>query len=485
MGDKSSQGLYKVFVNSDYRNKSFEKSSDFTFYVDPPLTGVSSMKVNSVSVPMSQFTFAGKTEEQRTFLAYPVQTAHSSRHVNIVFETGRNYTRTDFVAILNEGFEKASIDVTVRADAHSGTAVEFVSDETYPVVIAKFPVMKQTMPVPSNIPVAGGTFTSDNNYIRYETQVQRSLPNISELVYTETDEHGTITEVPLALNANTYSVGSLVIALVGQYGAFGTWTVTGVDSKAIISCAYTSEALERKVKLQVRDLTGNVVTSNKLNLKGDEKTIPAYSSAAFSFSVDAVLTPEYVFLSNFNTVALPTFSFDAGNIYTVAEFVADINAQYGSTLASVVSTNVYRLTNPSSTAKIRLIKNTAAGILTSQEIAVSSSADFTLTDFSVTGTPLNTGSLDFGSGVSKVSYISLPNLVTTSRCGSGHRSICTSIMNQSTEIYGSYATRVDDSEAYHTTNVNEISEIQVKLLDENHNVADIGELPLFLELVFK
>ena len=64
---------YKVFINSDFRQKSYEKSSNFIFYAQPALTGISRVKVNSIAVPMSQFTFAGLSEEQRTFESYALR----------------------------------------------------------------------------------------------------------------------------------------------------------------------------------------------------------------------------------------------------------------------------------------------------------------------------------------------------------------------------------------------------------------------------
>ena len=49
---------------------------------------------------------------------------------------------------------------------------------------------------------------------------------------------------------------------------------------------------------------------------------------------------------------------------------------------------------------------------------------------------------------------------------------------------GTYATRTDDSDSYHQLGKNEVDDIRIQILTENHTHADLGELPVFVELEF-
>ena len=248
--ESPSQKIHKVFIKSNFRDKRVEKSSDFTFYCRPALTGVSKLKVRSVSIPMSQYTFAKLDASERTFSAFTHATGYSIP-ATVVFDDNRLYTRSEFAAAINQEFTNVSINVVVTADAHDGTALIFTNNFSDTVMISNFP---------------------------------------------------------------------------------------------------------------------------KIGLSG---TLPR-------------------------------------------------------------------------------------GILPGQTF--------------------HTGHLDFGSSISKVSYLALPNLIKSSRCGIGRQSIVTSVLNTDSTTYGNYATRIDDSAAEHILGKNEVDEIHIQVLTEDHTEAKLGELPVFVEL---
>ena len=475
---------YKVFINSDFREKSFEKSSRFTFYVQPPLSNISKVKVNSLAIPMSAFTFAGRTEDERTFEAYPRSSTHVERYAKVVFSGNRNYTRTEFVSEINKAFIAAGYSVTCRADSHTGTAIEFISDETFEMAIVKFPEMKSSLSLPVLLPPAQGTLPSGSQYLYYDTQIEQTFPNISKLILTQ-QGGGATNELPLLLTAHTYTPASLQTALNGAFGSIGTWSVSAATSAATISVVVPAQSSDSTIKLDVYDALNKVVSHNRMNIiSGDEQTIPAAAVTTITFTQYCVFQNTLVFPSEYNDHAMTKITLKTNHVYNCEQLVADLNAAFGSTVATKVSDIVYKITNPSSTGGLKLKANDDLGINLDTIIGVSANHDFTISDFTHEGAAVNTGSLDFGSGVSKCSYLSLPNLITSSRCSSGHRSVITSCINSSTEIYGSYAQRSDDSEIYHLTSKSEVDQIDVMILDESHKEAEIGELPVFIELTF-
>ena len=474
---------YKVFINSDFRQKTYEKSSNFTYYISPPIVGVTKVKVNSVAVPMSQFTFAGLSEEQRTFEAYPRSNTHVDRFAKVIFQENRNYTRTEFVSELNEAFLAAGYQVTVSADTHNGTAIEFVSDETYEMAIVKFPHMKSGLSLPALIAAAQGTLPAGSQYLHYDSQVSKTFPNIAKLVLTHRGTQETVT--PLLLSATTYTPASLQTALQGAFGSIGTWSVGSSTAAASITLVIPAQTDESTIQLDVYDHLDQIVSNNRMNiLSGDPQTVPAGAVMTVTFSQHCVFQNQLVFPSEYDDGAMPKVTFKVNHVYNVEQLAADYNAAFGTTVATKVSDTVYRITNPSSSGALLFKKNEALGITEDTKIGISANHDFTISDFTHASEALHTGSLDFGSAVSKCSYIALPNLITSSRCSSGHRSIITSVINASTEIYGSYAQRTDDSATYHLTSKAEIDHVEIMVLDEFMKEADIGELPIFLELSF-
>ena len=474
---------YKVFINSDFRQKSYEKSSNFIFYAQPALTGISRVKVNSIAVPMSQFTFAGLSEEQRTFESYARSNTHVDRFAKVIFQQNRNYTRTEFVSELNKAYLAAGYQVTVSADAHNGTAIEFVSDETYQMAVVKFPQMKSGLSLPALIPAAGGTLPSGSQYLHYDSQVAKTFPNIAKLVLTHSGAQETVT--PLLLSATTYTPASLQSALQGAFGAIGTWAVSSSTAAASITLVIPAQSDESTIQLDVYDHLDEIVSHNRMNiLSGDPQTVPAGAVMTLTFSQHCVFHNQLVFPSEYNDGAMPKVTFKVNHVYNVEQLVSDYNTAFGTTVATKVNDNIYRIANPSSTGALLFKKNEDLGITEDTKIGISANHDFTINDFTHASAPLHTGALDFGSGVSKCSYLAIPNLITSSRCSSGHRSIITSVINSSTEIFGSYAQRTDDSGIYHITSKSEIDQLEIVILDENMKEAEIGELPVFIELSF-
>ena len=475
---------YKVFINSDFRQKSYEKSSNFTYYIQPPLTGITRVKMNSVAIPMSAFTFAGLSEESRTFEAYPRSSTHVERYAKVIFEKTRNYTRTEFVSEINKAFIAAGYSVVCRADSHTGTAIEFISDETFEMAIVKFPEMKSSLSLPVLLPPAQGTLPEGQQYLYKDTQIEQTFPNISKLILTQ-EGGGATNELPLLLTAHTYTPASLQTALQGAFGTIGTWSVSAATSAATIAVVIPAQSSESTIKIDVYDAHDKIVTHNRMNIvSGHEQEIPVGAVMSVAFTQHCIFQNTLVFPSEYNDFAMSKITLKSNHVYNCEQLVADLNTGFGSTAATKVSDNVYKITNPSSTGGLKLKANTALGIDLDTTIGVGANHDFTVPDFTHPGTPVNTGSLDFGSSVSKCTYIALPNLITSSRCSSGHRSIITSCINQSTDIYGSYSSRTDDSGIYHLTSKTEIDHLDIMVMDENHKEADIGELPIFLELTF-
>jgi len=483
---------YKVFINSNFREKSFEKSNDFTFYVRPSLEGVNRLKVRSCSIPMTQYTFEGLTEEQRTFNAHVLAADHVTRRVSKIFETTRNYTRSDFVAALNDAFKQAQIDVTVTGSTEDGSAIEFVNNLNMTVFVTAFPAICHNMTLPFSLSAAGGTVDVNTDKLFYESQVIRTFPLISKFRYTEKNKAtGASTVATMSVSDVAILTASAIAALLNGTANIGggdrTWSVSGANQyHQTISCSYGGVTYERDVKLEaLTSWDETPVLVNKAGLRGVTKTISNGAASIQNFSTDCNLTSEAMYPSAI-TGGSPTahVSFTQGTIYNVNTLIAAINTAYGSTIASVVSANDYRITNPSSTLKMKWTENVNLGVLSDTELAVSGSHDFKVEEWRHNGAAVHTGHLDFGSRTSKVCYLSLPSMIYNSRCHNGHQSIATSIINTSNSVYGSYATRTDDSDSYYLTAKSEIDEVKVRILDENHNLAELGDLPIFLELEF-
>ena len=80
----------------------------------------------------------------------------------------------------------------------------------------------------------------------------------------------------------------------------------------------------------------------------------------------------------------------------------------------------------------------------------------------------------------------MPNLVSSSRCGLGHRSFVKSILNSSNTSFGGYAHQITDNDAPFTigTGTNVIDKIQIEIHDANHTIKKDTGLPVYIELDF-
>lgn len=465
--------LHRVFINSDY--SADQLSSDFRFYVTPSLTNITRVKVNSVSIPMSQYMFTDVPESERIFEAYIDAGDH--RKASVTFQNDRNYTRSEFAKEISDAFKKASINVKVESDTWSGSAITFNSYETSTVIISKFP-RQTTFTLPQDLSPARGTLYKDPT-LQHDTQIYRTFPHVSKVdhISFENNEYSTNT---LTLSAATYTDSSLYSEINFAWGSVATWTLVSGELKA----TYAASTSERKIQMVVYDENGKVTTTSYLNISAPNHTIHAGGQQVAVFSTSLVATNHAVFPSDYSQAAMPTINLSSHTVYTCATLVAALNTGFGSTVASVISTNVYRITNPSSTFKMLLKQNEELGIGGDTEIAPSGTHDFTVLHWINVGETFTTGPLDFGSRVSKVCYLAIPNIITTSRCGFGHQSIATSVLNQGSSSYGAYSHRTDDSTSYHLTNKKDIDEIHVQILNEKHQTADLGSLPVFVELEF-
>ena len=357
------------------------------------------------------------------------------------------------------------------------------------------------------------------------------FPGVTELVMTDTID-GEAVEKKMPLQGKAYTEAEFQSDLnfyLGKNDAAGVdvFTVSGTTISA--SFGRRVGISTRTVLIRAFDEVGVVTTADKLNwttftvqtLNPATTTNVTYTTTADFRLVADTINPNAPFdlVPNINTIpALSTtpitftttakfiqsfdynppyrIQFQVNHAYTGAEIVQLLNSNlsavgfnfsYANNRLSCSNTN-----NGSSdtTRNLKLSINEPLGLNAVTEFPFGQLKEFPQqVDLdhhgSHTGETFTTPTLNFSSKT-HCCYLALPNLVSSSRCGRGHRSFVKTIHNVNNAAYGSYIYYTNDGGSdFLYTDQQTVSEIQIELHGEDHQILDLQGMDIKCELEFR
>lgn len=609
-----SNGVHRVFINSKFRRDTTQSTSQFTYYCEPVLTGVTKFKVNSVAVPISDYSLQGLSQADRT-----VSITKDSRTYSVVLKSNKVYNLADLVNELNGVLSPLS----VTAKAGEGSTLQIENDSTSAIQLTSFPTAFATLSLPTTIQGSSGTFTVNNNFVDAYQEVETTNKGI-KFLRIEYSESGISTKVDLDLtknaNYNSTELQTLMNNSAGGTSAGFTWSITSSGTGYVISMtpnsspnirtveltAHTAdsdaaglicfpgvtelimtdtldgEAVEKKMPLQgkayteaefqsdlnfylgkddaagkdvftvsggtisasygpragfttrtvlikAQDEVGAVTTADKLNwttntvqtLNTGGTTNVTYTTTADFRLLPDTINPNAPFNLVPNIQTIPALSTTAITFTSTARFVQDfeynppyrvrfqVNHAYtGAEIVQILNANLSAVGFNFSFANNRLscsntnngssdtTRNLKMGIC--EPLGLDAITEFPfgqLKEFpqlvdldhhgSHTGETFTTPTLNFSSKT-HTCYLALPNLVSSSRCGRGHRSFVKTIHNVNNAAYGGFVYYQNDGGSdYLYTDQQTVAEIQVELHGEDHQILDLQGMDIKCELEFR
>ena len=502
---------HRIFINSEFA----DNNTNFTYNINPPLIGCTKFKINQIAIPIDSHTFSGLSVDDRTIQINIDEGSNQNQLIAIVYSDTKNYTLDTLV----QEFAEASptTQVAMLKSAKNG-CLTFVNRTTNHLKITKFPSrLTDKLVLPAEIDAAHHFLSpeGDDSFVvafentdsiwdvdRFVLTAEKNVPGQPSVVETATIQKGgipiytqtqwentfnnagfaTLTDPDLRLNAG--SPTTIVDLGGGNYRI----NFTPAVQTSIYSRSWQLRSLDREGN-EVRDLSG---------LQGTPVIIPANTaSGTIEFSATFKLT-ERRYANYYGTHDIATFL--KNQQYTITEIVNVINTGL-STLALTYPNLAFSCSNTgnkltflntntpgflSDYGKFTVLANPPLGIPNNLDISpgetITAPNDyFAQTQDSEFVTPIiDTENLN------RISYLAIPNLVSSSRCGLGHRSFVKSILNSSNTSFGGYAHMITDNDSPFTigNGTNIIDKIQVEIHDATHTIKRDTGVPVYLELDF-
>lgn len=262
-----------------------------------------------------------------------------------------------------------------------------------------------------------------------------------------------------------------------------TNTVQTLNTSGTSNVTYTTTA-------DFRLLPDTINPNAPFNLVPNIETIPALSTSAVTFTTTAQLVQSFEYTSSYRV------QFQVNHAYTGAELVQTLNNalsaigfnfSFGNNRLSVSNTNNG---STDTTRNLKLGVNEPLGLNAITEFPFGQLKEFPQeVDLdhhgSHTGETFTTPTLNFSSKT-HCCYLALPNLVSSSRCGRGHRSFVKTIHNVNNAPYGSYIYYTNDGGSdFLYTDQQTVAEIQIELHGEDHQILDLQGMDIKCELEFR
>ena len=502
---------HRIFINSEFA----DNNTNFTYNINPPLIGCTQFKINQIAIPIDSHTFSGLSVDDRTIQINIDEGSNQNQLIAVVYSDTTNYTLDTLV----QEFAEASptTQVALLKSAKNG-CLEFVNRTTNHLKIVKFPKrLSDKFILPAQIDAAHHFLSpeSDDSFVvafqntdtiwdvdRFVMTAEKDVPGQPSIIETGTIQKGGVPIYTQTQWENTFNNAGFNAftdpdlrlttgnpTTVVNLGS-GNYKVNfyPVQQVSIYTRQWTFRSLDREGN-EVRDLSG---------LQGTTVIIPANTVAgSIEFSATFKLE-ERRYANYYGTHDIATFL--KNRQYTISEIVNVINTGL-STLAltypslgfsasnsgnKLVFSNTNLANFGSDYGKFTVLANPPIGLPNNLDVSptenITAPNDYFATSQDATYvTPIiDTENLN------RISYIAMPNLVSSSRCGLGHRSFVKSILNSSNTSFGGYAHQITDNDAPFTigTGTNVIDKIQIEIHDATHTIKRDNGLPTYIEVDF-
>lgn len=296
--------VHRVFVNSKFRRDKNQPTSNFTIYLEPPLSNITKFKVNSCSIPITNFTFQGYTEEERTFELFDSEGVNGSKWT-VIFDDNRVYTLSDIVTDIQRVVDATTMRVS---QVGSSSVLQFENETDVVMKITKFPRKLATISVPQNLNPPSSSFDTGNdrmivnierahtNYGVKSLQLDYEINGIETTrIFNIPDDAYSPSTVQGYLNSTFTAFSGLTFAVSGS--GTGPYTITGTPSSASVydrgyrltarlaTSDYDANTFPQIAKLVYTEILNSVVCSYEMEVKGEYNGLALESALNENFGV--------------------------------------------------------------------------------------------------------------------------------------------------------------------------------------------------------
>lgn len=316
-------------------------------------------------------------------------------------------------------------------------------------------------------PLSSFTFNTHNNRLRFSKQLNSTFPNISKVVYSETNMSTGVYHEETALLPNAvYTSAQIGTALSGIAASNMSFNITGTS----ISGVYSAVGYERRVSLRAYTKDNKFTMSDYMNLPGNETLVASGAIVSVVFSTHTDFTNKIVFPPSPTEILL-----DKQTVYDEASLATYLSTLIPNTVFTFVQHKI-KVQNNEGTYGLRLFQNDKLGL------------EFDELDFG--------GFTDIGAGASfqsthvsdqsthVMTYLGLSffNNSICSKKESHASDIVCALHNSSGVHYGMYLVYNNGSDEILPMNTNQFNGVHVHLYDRDFKLIDDQSLPTHVEL---
>jgi hypothetical protein len=299
-----SNRVHRVFVNSKFRRDKNQPTSNFTIYLEPALSNITKFKVNSCSIPITNFTFQGYSEEERTFELFDSEGVTGSKWT-VIFDDNRVYTLDDIVTDIQRVVDFQTLLVTKFGSA---SVLQFQNQTDVVMQITKFPKKLATLSTPQNLNPQSSSFDTRNDSIIANFEVAHTNYGVKSLqldyeingiettrIFNIPDDAYSPSTVEGYLNSTFTAFSGLTFAVTGS--GLGPYTITGTPSTTSVydrgyrltarlaTSDYDSNTFPQIAKLVYTETLNTVVCSYEMEVKGEYNGLALESALNENFGV--------------------------------------------------------------------------------------------------------------------------------------------------------------------------------------------------------
>jgi len=510
---------HRIFINSEFA----DNNTNFTYNILPPLIGCTRFKINQIAIPIDSHTFSGLSVDDRTIQINIDENSNQTQLISVVYSDTKNYT----LDTLCQEFSEASptTDVGLRKSDKNGGSLEFYNRLTNHLKLVRFPSrLTDKLNLPAQIDAAHHFLSpeSDDSFVvafentdtiwdvdHFLLTAEKDIPGQPSVVNKQSSQKGgvplyTVAQWETFFNNSNYNNLADPDLRLNAGNPTTVVNLGGGNYRVNFTPNVQTSIYERQWRLQSFDREGNEVRDLS-GMSGVPVIIqPNTTAGSIEFSLSFKLE-ERRHANYFGTHDIGTFL--KNRQYTITEIVNVINTglsslaltypSLGFTCSNSGNRLVFQNTNTASytTAygKFTVLANPPIGLPNNLDIGPNETIQapneyFATSQDSTYITPI----LDT-ENFNRISYIAIPNLVSSSRCGMaghpgqvGHRSFVKSILNSNNTSFGGYHHYVSDSdrpfEIGNGTNI--IDKIQVEIHDATHTIKRDTGVPCYIEMDF-
>jgi hypothetical protein len=502
---------HRIFINSEFA----DNNTNFSYSINPPLIGCTQFKINQIAIPIDSHTFSGLSVDDRTIQINIDEGSNQNQLIAVVYSDTKNYTLDTLV----QEFAEASptTEVAMLKSAKNG-CLTFVNRTTNHLKLVRFPSrLTDKLNLPAQIDAAHHFLSpeSDDSFVvafentdtiwdvdHFLLTAEKDIPGQPSVVNKQSSQKAgvplyTVAQWESFFNSSNYNnladpdlrlnAGNPT-TVVNLGGGNYRVNFTPIVQQSIYTRQWRLQSFDREGN-EVRDLSG---------LQGTEVIIPA-NTVAGSIEFSATFKLEEKRHANYyGTHDIGTFL--KSRQYTISEIVNVINTGL-STLAltypslgfscsnsgnRLVFSNTNTANFTTAYGKFTVLANPPIGLPNNLDIGTNETIQAPNEYFATSQDATYVTPILDTENLNRISYLAIPNLVSSSRCGLGHRSFVKSILNSSNTSFGGYAHMVMDNDAPFTigNGTNIIDKIQVEIHDANHTIKRDTGLPIYLEVDF-